>query len=166
MKSLIRVSLLLVSVGRLAAGLVAADPNGKAADNPIYAQSLVNDLMAHRSDLLVVGLHGIPAGTQDEVMLACNLDHIGNPDTEFDKASGVRHMTLLEPGADHNAQKFEMTIPLQDSSGGYIGAMVIIFKRKAGESELDLYRKGLKIRDDLAKKIPNFAALFGPMSPA
>jgi hypothetical protein len=147
------------SLAVAAASALAADPNGKAADNHIYAQKLVNELMAQRSDLMIAGLHGIPAGTKEEIMLACNLDHIGNPDTEFDKASGIEHMTLLEP---KTPEKFEMTLPLLDASGGHIGAVVLIFKRGAGETELDLYRKGLEVQGGLAKKIPSFAALFAP----
>jgi hypothetical protein len=151
--------LALTLLGLSAADLTAADPNGKAADNRIYAQSLVNQLLARRPDLMIAGLHGIPAGSKDEIMLACNLDHIGNPDTDLDKASGLEHMTLLEP---KTPEKFEMTLPLLDAAGGYIGAVVLIFKRAPGESELDLYRKGLKVRDGLAKQIPTFAALFVP----
>lgn len=158
-----KVSLLRASF-RFAAGAVAtasvhADPNGKAAANHIFAQRLVNATMAERSDLLVVGLHGIPPGRKDEMLFACNLDHIGNPDTDLDKAAGIEHMTILEP---KTAVKFEMSLPLLDASGNYIGAVVLIFKRVPQDTELSLYQKGLAVRNGLAEKIPNLRALLAP----
>lgn len=137
--------------------LQAEDPNGKAADNRIYAQTLVNELMREQSDLLIVGLHAQAPGTKIQAMIACNLDHIGNPDSDDDLAAGRDHKTILEP---KSPAKFEILMPLKDDKGNYLGAIVMIFKYHEVDTELAMYRKGLAIRDGLAKKIPDLAALF------
>ena len=137
--------------------LWAADPNGKAADNKIYAQTLVNALIKERSDLLIIGLHGVAPGAKDSAIIACNLDHIGNLDSADDLAAGIEHKTLLEP---KSPEKFEIVMPLKDAAGAYIGAVVMIFKYRPADTELGMYQKALTIRDELAKQIPDFAALF------
>jgi len=156
-RSALNIAFALSSLCLGARGLNAGEPNGKAVANRIYAQTLVNALIAGRSDLMIVGLHGTASGAKDEAMIACNLDHIGNSDTAFDIAAGREHMTILEP---KTPEKFEICMPLKDASGGYIGAIVMIFKRTAGDTEPSLYLKALELRDGLATRIPNFAALF------
>jgi hypothetical protein len=58
--------------------------------------------------------------------------------------------------------KFEVAAPLHDASGKTIGSMSAVFKYTAGDDELKMHKAALAIRDDLAKKIPNAAALFKP----
>ncbi|MEO6874678.1 MAG: hypothetical protein ABI222_07635 [Opitutaceae bacterium] len=138
---------------------LAADPNGKAATNKIYAQKLVNDVVGRHVDLLILGLHGIPPAAKDEVMIAGNIDHIGNADSTSDIAAATKHMTLMEPKAP---EKFEITVPMRDVHDNYIGAIVMIFKRAPNEPEAAIYMKALGIQNELARKIPSYAALFDP----
>jgi hypothetical protein len=136
----------------------AEDVNGKAADNKIFAQTLVNSLMRDQAgELLIVGLHGVPPGSKDEMIIACNLDHIHNLDAPDDMGVVQEHQTVLLPkGPD----KFTVMMPLKDASGKDIGGLVMIFRRHSGDTEKALYLKALMVRDGLAQKIPNYPALF------
>jgi hypothetical protein len=148
-----------------AAGLWAAEAPapvlGKAADNKIYAQKLVNEVMAKNPDLLVVGFHAIKPGTKDQVMIASNLDRIGKEDDDDDKAVVNERKTICVPNAKES-NKFEVQVPMKDATGAIIGAYGFVFLYKAGDDEVELHRKGVVLRDSLAKKIPNLAALFAP----
>ena len=94
-----------------------ADPSmGKAADNAIYAQTLVNEQMAKHSELLVLGLHAPKPGAKDSHMIAANLDRIGKADDEDDLAVAQERKTILAPNLKEPT-KFEVAIPLKDASG-------------------------------------------------
>jgi hypothetical protein len=136
----------------------AEDANGKAADNKIFAQTLVNQLMRDQAgELLIVGLHGVPPGSKDEMIIACNLDHIHNLDAPDDIGVVQEHETVLLPkGPD----KFTVMTPLKDASGKDVGGLVMIFKRHPHDTEKAFYLKAMAIRDGLAQQIPNFPALF------
>jgi hypothetical protein len=143
----------------LAAPAFAVDSLGKAADNAIYAQKLVNEVMAKHPELAVVGMHAAAPGAKDSKMIASNLDRIGKVDDEDDLAVSNEHKTILAPNMKDPA-KFEVAVPLKDASGKVIGSLSAVFKYKAGDDELKMHAAALAIRDALAKKIPNAGALF------
>ena len=141
------------------AGDGAKDLFGKSADNKIYAHSLVNKVMIDNPDLLVLGLHAVAPGARDETMIASNLDRIGKKDDADDIAVATERKTILAPNLKES-NKFEVQIPLMDASNRIIGATGLVFKYKTGDDELILHEKALKIRNELAKQIPDLAALF------
>ncbi|MFI5357441.1 MAG: hypothetical protein ACHQ4G_08915 [Opitutales bacterium] len=133
---------------------------GKAADNPIYAQHLVNEQMArHAGDLLVLGLHAMPPGKARQELIACNLDRIGKADDDDDIAVSTDHQTILTPNKTE-LFKFEVQLPLLDVAGRVIGATGIVFKYAPGDDQVQLLAKALAIRADLASQLPDAAALF------
>ena len=71
----------------------------KAADNKIYAQQLVNEIMAAHPELLVVGFHAVAPGTKDQKMIATNLDRVGKKDDDDDLAVFAVRKTILVPNA-------------------------------------------------------------------
>jgi YVTN family beta-propeller protein len=143
-------------------GYAAADPAlGKAADNAIYAQKLVNEQMAKHPELLVLGMHAPKPGGKDSHMIAANLDRIGKADDDDDLAVARERKTILAPNMKEPT-KFEVAVPLQDAHGKVIGSLSTVFKYAAGDDEVKMHVAALAIRDDIAKKIPNVAALFSP----
>jgi hypothetical protein len=145
-----------------AAGYALADAAlGKAADNAIYAQTLVNEQMAKHSDLLVLGMHAVKPGAKDSHMIAANLDRIGKADDEDDLAVAQERKTILAPNMKEPT-KFEVAVPLKDASGKVIGSLSTVFKYAAGDDEVKMHAAALAIRDEMAKKIPSVAALFKP----
>jgi hypothetical protein len=155
-------SIIVMALGCAAAVCAAADEHwGKAADNAIYAQMLVNQVMTQHPELVVVGMHAMAPGKNAETMIASNLDRIGKQDDEDDLAVAHERKTILAPNAKDPA-KFEVAVPLQDASGKVIGSLSTVFKYRAGDDELKMHSRALAIRDGLAKQIPNLAALFKP----
>ena len=142
---------------------LAAEPMGKAADNAIYAQTLVNEQMAKHPELLVLGMHAPKPGAnaKDSHMIAANLDRIGKVDDEDDLAVAQERKTILAPNMKEPT-KFEVAVPLKDASGKVIGSLSTVFKYAAGDDEVKMHVAALSIRDEMARKIPSVAALFKP----
>jgi hypothetical protein len=140
---------------------LAAEPLGKAADNAIYAQTLVNEQMRKHPELLVLGMHAPRPGAKDSHMIAANLDRIGKADDEDDLAVAQERKTILAPNMKE-PDKFEVAVPLKDASGQVIGSLSTVFKYAAGDDEIKMHAAAVAIRDELARKIPNVAALFKP----
>ena len=135
---------------------------GKAADNKIFAQQLVNELMAKYPELVVVGLHLTVPGAKTETMIATNLDRVGKVDDDDDIAVATEHKTILAPNMK-DPHKFEVQVPLRDTAGHFIGgAAGFVFKYLAGDDEVQLHAKALALRDELAAKTPNSATLLKP----
>jgi len=132
----------------------------KAADNKIYAQKLVDELMANHPELIVIGLHGTAPGATEERMIASNLDRIGKKDDDDDVGVSTEHKTICAPNLKESF-KFEVLMPLKDSSGAFLdGAVGFVFRYKQGDDEVKMHALAVQIRDELAKKIPSMAALF------
>jgi hypothetical protein len=144
-----------------AAYALAEPALGKAADNAIYAQTLVNEQMAKHSELLVLGMHAPKPGAKDSHMIAANLDRIGKADDEDDLAVAQEHKTILAPNLKEPT-KFEVAVPLKDANGKVIGSLSTVFKYAAGDDEVKMHAAAVAIRDEVARKIPSVAALFKP----
>src|ERR1700760_4076323 len=138
---------------------MAAGSLGKAADNAIFAQTLVNEQMSKHPELLVLGMHAPKPGAKDSHMIASNLDRIGKEDDEDDLAVAKERKTILAPNMK-DPGKFEVAVPLKDASGKVIGSVSTVFKYTAGDDEVKMHQAALAIRDEVAKKIPDVAALF------
>jgi hypothetical protein len=144
------------------AAYALADPAlGKAADNAIYAQTLVNEQMAKHPELVVLGMHAPKPGAKDSHMIAANLDRIGKLDDEDDLAVAQERKTILAPNLKEPT-KFEVAVPLKDASGKVIGSLSTVFKYAPGDDEVKMHAAAVAIRDEMAKKIPSVAALFKP----
>src|SRR5215472_9620059 len=76
---------------------LADQPLGKAADNAIYAQQLVNEQMAKHPELVVIGVHAAKPGAKKSTMIASNLDRIGKADDDDDLAVAHERKTILAP---------------------------------------------------------------------
>ncbi len=166
MKTILRLAALPGLLLGLAIPAFAADTPpawGKAADNKIYAQQLVNELMAKYPELVVVGLHLTAPGAKAETMIATNLDRVGKLDDDDDIAVAQEHKTVLAPNMT-DPHKFEVQVPLKDAAGHFIGgAAGFVFRYNSGDDEVQLHIKALAIRDELAKKTLSPAALLMPI---
>jgi len=152
--------------------LWAADPPKKNWTPPAqktYAQKLSDDTMAKHPELLSVTLHGVPPG-QDNVytMFAGSFpERIGNPDDPDDIDVTKKGITILDPRwhrTNDTDKKFVVLMPMRDKSGENVGLVVYAFKNPKNPStsatEKEYLAKSTALRDDLAKKIPNYKALF------
>ena len=156
-------SLALSTAGK--AQLVSAPAPGRAADNKIYAQQLVNELLVANSDLLAVGLHAIPPGTEDYVIVAHSRDLIGKKDSEADVQMIVEDKTVIGREAAGYTTEPRMVVhsALRDCTGRVVGLAVLSFKLVGDTRKLAVHARAEAILSALAQKIPNAAALFKPI---
>lgn len=136
--------------------------NWRAPSGTMLAQRLVDQIMGTHPELRSLTLHGVPPGTLVHTMFAGSFPHrIGNADDPGDLFCQKTGSTILDPSLDHPG-RFDVFIPLRDAAGGRIGAIVIAFKDRGGYRRMPIqyYRAALRLRADLARRIPNLRALF------
>jgi hypothetical protein len=151
--------LLLVMFGCL--GTVrAADKYGLAADNKIYAQTLIKQIMAANPDLFSAGMHCVPPGGDAQAIIASTLNVIGKRSDPPDVEVGTQDETIISPNL--KVPKLGIMMPLHDRSGKEIGAFALAFKYHAGEDQVKFLAAATAIRDRVAQQIPALAALFAP----
>jgi hypothetical protein len=136
----------------------------------LYVQTLTEQIMAAHSELISVTFHGVPPGAAPKTYTMFGgsyPDRIGNPDDPDDVMVIETGVTLLDPRWHRTKdaiRKFVVQIPLRDAAGENIGLIVIAYKNplNSGKADGDFFLAGTKLRDDLQKQIPSFAALFEP----
>jgi len=140
------------------------EKNWHAPAKKIYAQILLEEVMASRPDLLSLTFHGTPPDTNVHTMFASSWpDRIGNADDEYDIYFTVHAFTAVNPCLT-NPALFIVVIPMKDVSGARIGTAIIGFKKPANKvkDEPEYYAEAVAIRNELQAKTQSFAALFRP----
>jgi hypothetical protein len=137
----------------------------KAADNKIYAQQLVNDLLTANKDLLAAGLHAIPPGSKEYEIVAHSRDLIGKKDSEADVEMIMNDQTIIGPETTGYTTIPRMVVhsALRDSKGKIVGLAVLSFRLETATTKLATHARAQAILDRLAQKIPDSAALFKPV---
>src|SRR5712672_2960430 len=159
-----------------AVGATAAVPAPEKPKNwtppavKLYVQTLTEQIMAAYPDLISVTFHGVPPGAAPKTYTMFGgsyPDRIGNPDDPDDIMVIETGVTILDPRWHRTKDvvpKFVVQTPLRDAAGENIGLIVLAYKNpdKGGKTDKDFFTAGTKLRDDLEKDIPTFAALFQP----
>jgi hypothetical protein len=151
-----------------AAAQAAPAKNWKPPAHKIYAQKLSDETMAAHPELQSVTFHGTPPGEKDiYTMFAGSYpERIGNPDDPDDIDVIKKGITLIDPRwhrTNDTVKRFVVQEPLRDRSGENIGLIVYAFKTANGSKGEQYYTQAaMKMRDQLAPKIPSYAALFEP----
>jgi hypothetical protein len=125
-----------------------------------YAQKLTQRTVNAHPDILVMMIHATPPRGAYNVVIGSNIGRFGKRADEDDLRVIEKGSTNLEVGGDND--RFETELPLIDRSGKRIGALGLVFSLKPGADKESLHRHGLAIRDEIARAIPNNAALFRP----
>jgi len=136
----------------------------------LYVQTLTDRIMSAHPELLSVTFHGVPPGAAPKTYTMFGgsyLDRIGNPDDPDDIMVIETGVTILDPRWHRTkdaVRKFVVQTPLRDAAGENIGLIVLAYKNpdQGGKTDKDFFTAGTKLRDDLEKDIPSFAALFQP----
>jgi hypothetical protein len=148
----------------LAAQTPAAAPTyGKAADNKIYAQQLVRELLAENLDLAGVGIHAMPPGKQEYEIVAQARDLIGKKSSVDDIDVIERDAVKVYPFVVLGSPRFSALAAIRDSSGNIVGLAALSFNRVPGVDRLTVHARVVTLMIQLAAKIPNREALFNPI---
>ena len=131
------------------------------APEKIYAQELVNRIVAKYPDLLVVAMHVTPSGSSENVIVASSVGRIG-------KKADAEDLKVIRTGetlakVNKNGDRFEVELLLLDASGNPIGALAIVFPYKPGDDTSQFKKRAEAIRDELGAQIPQVAKLTEPL---
>lgn len=174
-----KIILLLCSIALGACALTAAETpaappakkkNWTAPAQKIYAQQLSDKIMKEHPELISVTLQGNPPGAAKDVytMFAGSFpERIGNACDPDDVDVVVKGVTILDPRwrrTNDTVKKFVILTPLREKTGENVGLLVLAYKNDGANAKTDdqFYAMAMKLRHDIQKDIPNFAALFAP----
>ncbi len=130
---------------------------GLAADNRIYAQQIVTEIMATHPGLVAAGLHCVPPGSDKQGIIASTLNIIGKPSDPEDVLHGA---TTIAPS--RKAPKLGIMLPLHDCTGREIGSLALQFKFQSGEDQVKYLAEATVIRDHVSRQISALGELFKP----
>src|SRR6202162_1527037 len=143
--------------------------NWTAPAQKIYGQQLADETMKKHPELLSITLHGVPPGQKEVYTMFAGSypDRVGNPDDPDDIDVIKKGITILDPRwhrTKDTDKKFVVLMPMQDAKGENIGLVVYAFKNppKMTGMEEHYLKESMKLRNDLAKKIPSYEKLFDP----
>jgi DNA-binding beta-propeller fold protein YncE len=135
----------------------------QAVDAPRAFQLEVATMSAH-PDLRKMGLHAVPPGAKDSVIIAnTNTSRIGYKSSQGDLDAvkdGKTYCVKRDDGAFFNVK-----MPLEDASGRVIGILVMEIPFTSVADEAEAIHKAEGIRQELAPKILSHQALFQPATP-
>lgn len=146
--------------------------NWQAPEYRIFAQQLVDELMAGHPEVMSITIHATPPGVDESTfsMIAGSFpDRIGNQSSPGDVISIVKGVTQVESkwGSANWKKKVSIVLPLKDFMGNYLrAAMVVAFITSAEDSRVDtdFLAPGVVIRDSLNSRITSLAVLFEPVA--
>jgi len=142
----------------------SAKLEGKAANNHIFAQEVVNEVMADNPDILALALHSSPLGekpgTEAQVCVASSLDKIGEKDSAGDIAVAAQDQLNIKLAPLGKITRLKVADAFRDGSGRILGYCMISFPNKM--DKLTAHARTLAILELLARKFPDQASLFKP----
>ncbi len=137
-------------------------PAEVSAAQPVRAPRALELEMATLSahpDLRKMGLHAIPPGGKESVIIAnANTSRIGVKSSAGDLEAvkeGKTYCVARDDGAF-----FDMKLPLKDSAGRIIGILVMEIPFTSAANDAQAIRKAEGIRQELAQQIGDYNALF------
>lgn len=158
-------STLLVSSVLLAAYAMPAQQSGstnaaaRVEVSAPFAQQLIVKEKAIHPEIQKLGLHAVPPGQTQNVIVANNLPE------KIGKVSSSGDMQLVASGEPQVVKKegfWDTFVPLHDQAGKIIGFLVMEVPFATAASREDAVAKGAAIRDEVQKQTPTLATLFGP----
>lgn len=139
--------------------MVAQDQPAPANQHPnIYAQKLVDEMLAKHKEVIIMAFHVTPPNQTDNVIIASNIGRIGKKADDDDMHVMNTGESNLEVNKTGN--HFEDELPLLDQSGNRIGAVGIVFNYKAGDDKKKLAKNAEQVRDEMREQIPSKEKLF------
>ncbi|WP_252263513.1 hypothetical protein [Paracidobacterium acidisoli] len=139
------------------------DPSTYMHVHAPFAQTLVDSVKAHHDDIVKLGIHAVPPGETDNVIIA-NITRSKNG--KKSSAGDLKKLATGEPTAVRveKDQIFDLLIPMTDASGGDLGGGFVVMEVpfSKANNEQEALKIGVAIRDEIQARIPNKAALYQP----
>ena len=132
--------------------------HAQAVDAP-RALDLEFATLSSHPDLRKMGLHAVPPGGKDSVIVAqVNMSRIGIPSSSGDLEAvkdGMTYCVKKDDGSFYN-----MKLPLRDKENHTIGILVMEIPYTSAADESEAIHTAEAIRQELAQQIPDYQSLF------
>jgi hypothetical protein len=138
-------------------------PYVAGVSDQIRAQALLMQTLRRHRDVLVLAMHVIPPGKTDGVIIACNVGRIGMASDEADLAVIKTGKPELKVRPDSG--RFKVQLPLNDARGVTVAALSVFYAYRAGDKPDAFLARATALRNEVARRIPDKAALFEPANP-
>lgn len=117
--------------------------------------------MFSHPELQKMGIHVIPPGSTDELIVACSVpSKIGKKSSANDLATEKAGKPSVKTVTD--ASFYDLALPLADKSKHPIGMIVMEMRFAGASSADDAVQKAQAITDQVEEQIPSLNALFQP----
>ena len=143
-----------------AANLVQAAVDDPNIPVDSYAQYIVDDELAKHRDLMILAIHATTPKNSDPEILSSNIGRIGKKADDDDMRVVRDGKTNLE--VNKGLMRYEVELPLNDSAGRRIGALGVVFELTAHTNQKARHAEAIRIRDEIARRIPTPAKLVEP----
>lgn len=127
-----------------------------------YAQQLLLEARTKHPELKKIGLHAIAPGETESAIIA-------NPiASKIGKVSSPRDLVVVSTGkptvTPHPEEGgfFDLGLPMTDAKGRPLGMMVMEIPYSFASTPGNALHMGEQVRDEIAARIPDKAALFQP----
>lgn len=166
----IRVFLAALSVSFGLMSILAGAQKPGASEGSAYvrinaplAQGLVDKAMAKHSDIEKLGIHAVPPGETENVIIACS---IRSKNGKKSSAADLEKLARAKPTAARidTQEIFDLLLPITDAHGGDLsgGFVVMEVPFSKANNEGDALKIGIAVRNELQDEIPNREALYRP----
>ena len=140
-----------------ASGLTEADPFVPGAVRSAKAQQLIERELKREPSLVTIAFHVALPGRENQI-IASNFGRIGKL-ADADDRRVIATSTVLQE-VTNGGKRFAVELPMLDRSGRTIGALSTSFSSTPGGQQ-DAYQSALRVRQDLARWIPQLDSLAG-----
>jgi|GEM_PF-4139396 len=125
------------------------------------AQPTIIRIKAHHDDIVKLGLHAVPPGIKDNVIIASDApEKVGKKSSAADLEKLTQSKAIIVPL--EKSKTFDLLIPITAANGDDLGGgfvvMEVPYSKAANEGEA--LKIGMRIRDEVQSKIPSKAALY------
>jgi DNA-binding beta-propeller fold protein YncE len=140
----------------------SAKPAAALEPQPVrapFALELARSTMSEHPDLRKMGLHAVPPGGKDSVIIAnYNTVRIGLKSSDSDRVVLSEGKTICTKKDD--GSYYGLKLPLQDASGHSIGILVMEMPFTSAADEAEAISKAQNIRHEVGAQISDFSRLF------
>ncbi|HEX4165507.1 MAG TPA: hypothetical protein VHZ55_08525 [Bryobacteraceae bacterium] len=126
-----------------------------------YAQYLLTAAISAHPELQKMGLHVVPPGTSDELIIACSVpSKIGKKSSPGDLAAERSGKPSVKTVTEKSF--YDLALPLSDAKAHPIGMIVMEMRFAGASSAEDSIAKAQAITKKIEEQIPSREALFAP----
>lgn len=128
---------------------------------PFAQRITANEMTRHAAQIQKIGLHAVPPGGSDNVIIASNTP------AKIGKKSSASDMTILAAGQPHaitdqKGRFYDLALPITDRDGHDIGGGLLVLEVPFADAsnQDEALKIGIAIRDELKAEISSKDALY------